>query len=68
MQSSALSDGVEWLRSCSARTVAAHVSIEVTEHHHRQSSVVRHRKVCGHRQDNVVDADYEIVDDDKKKS
>jgi hypothetical protein len=45
--------GVGWLRSCSARTVAAHVSIEVTGHHHRQSSVDRHRKVCGHRQDNV---------------
>ena len=53
VQSSALSDG-GWLRSCSARAVAAHVSIGVTEDHHRQSGVVRrHRKGVGHRQDNV---------------
>ena len=28
-------------------------SIGMTGHHHRQSSVVRHRKLCGHRQHNV---------------
>jgi hypothetical protein len=50
VQSSVLVDGLGWLRSCSTRTVAAHFSIGLTGHHHRQSSVVRHRKGGGHRQ------------------
>ena len=63
MQSSALSDGVDWLRSCSARTGAAHFSIGLTEHHHRQSGVVRrHHEGVGHRQRMACPAASDLLD------
>jgi hypothetical protein len=54
VHSSALSDGKVSLHFCSADTVAAYLSIGMTEQDHRHSGVVHvARHVRGHRQDSV---------------
>ena len=54
MQSSALIDGMMSLQQGSMRSVAAHLSIRMTEPHHRHSRVVQGApEVRGHRQDSV---------------
>jgi hypothetical protein len=54
VQSSALIDGEVGLHPGSAESVAAHLSMGMTEQHYRQSDVVhRALRVRGHRQDNV---------------
>jgi len=54
VHSCALIDGTKSLQQGSADAVAAHLSIGVTEPHHRQSRVVQAPcKGRGHKQDNV---------------
>jgi len=54
VQSSALIDDTNSLQQGSADAVAAHLSIGMTEPHHRQSGAIgRHPKMHRRRQDNV---------------
>ena len=54
VHSSALIDGAKWLPVCSWNAVAAHLSMGVTEQHHRQSNAISrtHLSAC-RRQDSV---------------
>jgi hypothetical protein len=54
VHSSALIDGTNVLQQGSRQFVAAHLSMGMTEPHHRHSGVVHlAREVRGHRQDSV---------------